>query len=139
MYYSFMAEAKKIVRAVLKTIGYNVIDYTNDNELYPLIKFGYCHESNYPNKTHKAKMVFLTIDVWSDKRGSIEVMDISHSISSLLENYNNDNTDSKYKIVSTSISGVDVLEEEFKLNKSNKNVRLFHGIIPIQILMMEVC
>lgn len=139
MHHSFMAEAKKTIREVLKTIGYNVVDYTKDDKQYPIIRFGYCYENNYPNKTHKTKAISLTIDIWSDKRGSMEVMDISHNISLLLEDYNNSDNNSKYKIVGTSISGVDVLEEEFKLNKSNKNVRLFHGIIPIQILMMEVC
>lgn len=138
MHHSFMAEAKKVIRGVLKTVGYNIIDYTNDNEFYPLIKFGYCYENNYPNKTHKAKIISLTIDMWSDKRGSAEIMDISHSISSLLENYNNDDINNKYKIVSITVGNIDVLEEEFKLNNSNKNIRLFHGIVPIQILMMEV-
>lgn len=139
MHHSFMAEAKKATREALKTIGYNIVDYTDDKESYPLIRFGYCYESRYPSKTHRAKTVSLTIDVWSDKRGSAEVMEISHNIELLLENYNNDDTGNKYKIVSTDIGNIDVLEEELKVNGSNKNIRLFHSILPLQILIMEVC
>ena len=138
MHHSFMAEAKKATREALKTIGYDIVDYTDDKEQYPIVRFGYCYESKYPTKTHKAKTVSLTIDIWSDKRGSAEVMEISHNIESLLENYNNNGENNKYNIVGTDIGNIDVLEEELKVNGSNKSIRLFHGILPIQILMMEV-
>lgn len=137
MHHSFMAEAKKATKEVLKTIGYNIVDYTSNKEQYPLIRFGYCYESRYPNKTQKMKNVNLTIDVWSDKRGSSEVMQISNSIESLLENYKNMAND-KYIIVGVTIGDIDILEEEMKINGSNKNTLLFHGILPIQILIMEV-
>lgn len=137
MHHLFMAEAKKATREALKVIGYDIMDYTSDKAGYPLIRFGYCYESKYPNKTVRMKKVTLTIDIWSNKRGSAETMTISHDIESALSSYKSI-TEDKYKIVDITIGTIDILEEALKVNESNRDAKLFHGVLPVEFLMMEV-
>lgn len=142
MHQLFMAEAKKILRKALGDIGYTVYDYSTDDETFPYFRFGYCYESKYSNKTHKIKTVSITLDIWSDKRGSAELMGIVGNIENALDGYekiyNSNYGEINYNLVKLDIGTIEILEENLSVNGANKNKKIYHGILPIEIILMEV-
>lgn len=137
MHHSFMAEAKRTIRKALDSIGYKVYDYSSDNERYPLLKFGYSYETRYPNKTQKMKTVNITLDIWSNNKGSAEVIEIAHRVEDILDHHQGIDSNN-YNVIGITVGTIEVLEEDQKVNGANMNKKLYHGVLPIEILMMEV-
>lgn len=108
---------KKIVRKVASDAGYTIYDFATDSDKNPHLRFGYCSESRYANKTDRMKDVTLTLNIWSDKQGSKEVMDITHNIERGLNNYIHED-DSNYILVEIKVGTIEIVQEfEKVLNK----------------------
>lgn len=134
---AFMAEAKKIVRKVAKDLGYTIYDFATDDDFNPHLRFGHCTESRYANKTDRMKELTLTLNIWSDQKGSRELMEIISNIENGLNNYIHED-DSNYILVELKTGMIEVIEEYEKASGTNKKISFHHGIMPIQIKLMEV-